>query len=274
MLVDCFAFFNEYNLLEGRLEYLHNEVDYFIVVEANQTFSGESKPYNFLLNQERYKKYNSKIIYLPYNMNLIDYSSMPFENAAWQRDFDQKDYVGKILKLLPEDTYVLFGDLDEIPNKTLFNKAIEFLDARSFEKQHNMQSVAAFGQQMFYYNFNQKHEKLWAGTVITYNSSLFNSAPGKFREYRNSFPKIEPGGWHLSYWNTPENISLKIKGFAHQEFNKSEYTEVENIAKAIKNGTDLFHRDWVPYEKVDRSTIDPEILKIFGRYEIKIGDVV
>lgn len=272
MLVDCFAFFNEYNLLEGRLEYLYNEVDYFIIVEANQTFSGESKPYNFLLNQERYKKYDSKIIYLPYNMNLVDYSSMSFEDAAWQRDFNQKDYVGKILKLLPKDTYVLFGDLDEIPNKTLFNKAIEFLDARSLEKYHNMQSAASFGQQMFYYNFNQKHVHLWAGTIITYNSKLFSSAPRAFRDARNAFAKVEPGGWHLSYWNIPENISNKIKSFAHQEFNSEKYTNVDNIKKAIIEGTDLFHRDWVPYEKVDRNTIDPEILRIFGKYEI--GDVV
>lgn len=37
MLIDCFMFFNEYDIVEGRLEYLYDTVDYFVVVEADHT---------------------------------------------------------------------------------------------------------------------------------------------------------------------------------------------------------------------------------------------
>ena len=57
MILDCFTFFNELDLLEGRLEYLYNSVDYFILVESNLTHSGKAKPMIFIQNIERFKKY-------------------------------------------------------------------------------------------------------------------------------------------------------------------------------------------------------------------------
>ena len=34
---------------------------------------------------------------------------------------------------------------------------------------------------------------------------------------------IKDGGWHFAYLQSPENISKKIKSFAHGEFNKDRY---------------------------------------------------
>jgi len=39
-IIDCFTFYNEIDLLYYRLSILYEHVDYFIIVEANQTFSG------------------------------------------------------------------------------------------------------------------------------------------------------------------------------------------------------------------------------------------
>ena len=65
MLIDCFTFFRELDLLEGRLEYLYDSVDYFVIVEADITFACKKKPLNFLNNIKRYKKYLDKIVYQP-----------------------------------------------------------------------------------------------------------------------------------------------------------------------------------------------------------------
>lgn len=270
MIVDCFAFFNEYNLLEARLEYLSPIVDKFIIVESNSTFSGIEKPYNFLDNRSRYSLYEDKIIYLTYDKSLCDTNNLSFEEAAWKRDIYQKNYVSKILSILPRDAVILFGDLDEIPlieqvsyiSKELKNRLAE-------EIKNNKINVLAFGMEMFYYNFHQKHEKLWAGTVIGTNSIIMQKNPGELRELRNSLQKIEPGGYHLSYWNTPENLSYKIKSFAHQEFNKEEFTNIQAIRSAIKKGEDLFHREWVPYVKYTPEYIDKNIYNIFAKYQVE-----
>ena len=39
MIIDVFPFFNEFDLLEGRLEYLYNKIDQFIIIESNKTFT-------------------------------------------------------------------------------------------------------------------------------------------------------------------------------------------------------------------------------------------
>jgi beta-1,4-mannosyl-glycoprotein beta-1,4-N-acetylglucosaminyltransferase len=41
MLIDCFTFFNELDMLECRLEYLYDKVDQFVLVEADITHSGK-----------------------------------------------------------------------------------------------------------------------------------------------------------------------------------------------------------------------------------------
>ena len=40
-----------------------------------------------------------------------------------------------------------------------------------------------------------------------------------------------------------EDIANKIKNFAHQEFNKENYTDREKIQEKIKNNVDLFGRN-------------------------------
>ena len=53
---------------------------------------------------------------------------------------------------------------------------------------------------------------------------------------------INEGGWHFAYLQSPENISKKIKSFAHGEFNKDEFINIENIENRIKNNEDVFDR--------------------------------
>ena len=47
MLIDAFQFFNEKELVELRIKYLNEIVDYFVVVEADTTHQGKKKDWNF-----------------------------------------------------------------------------------------------------------------------------------------------------------------------------------------------------------------------------------
>jgi beta-1,4-mannosyl-glycoprotein beta-1,4-N-acetylglucosaminyltransferase len=42
-IIDCFIFYNEIDLLNYRLNTLHEVVDYFIIVESTHTFMGKEK---------------------------------------------------------------------------------------------------------------------------------------------------------------------------------------------------------------------------------------
>ena len=45
MLIDCFPYFNEAELLELRIRMLNDHVDRFLIVEANKTHRGDPKPF-------------------------------------------------------------------------------------------------------------------------------------------------------------------------------------------------------------------------------------
>lgn len=45
MVIDCFQLLNELDMLEGRLRYLYNHVDYFVIVESTHTHVRRPKPF-------------------------------------------------------------------------------------------------------------------------------------------------------------------------------------------------------------------------------------
>jgi hypothetical protein len=61
---DCFLFFNEFDVLDIRLNELNDKVDKFILVESTKGFSNKDKPLYFLENKERYAKFLDKIVHV------------------------------------------------------------------------------------------------------------------------------------------------------------------------------------------------------------------
>ena len=55
---------------------------------------------------------------------------------------------------------------------------------------------------------------------------------------------VDKGGWHFSFVMPPEEVSKKIKSFAHSEFNKSQFTNINHISEKIDSHKDLFGRDF------------------------------
>lgn len=265
MIIDCFTFFNELDILEGRLEYLYDTVDYFVIVEANITHRGIKKPLNYLENIERYKKYSDKILYFPFSMDVTQYNldvkltQCDFNSPHWCIENAQRNHIKSVLKLFGPDVIVMVSDADEIPNKDLIKLAIDNL--------HPDQPALTMGQDMFYYNFKQKQVAPWAGTVITTNKIAMQVTPQNLRDNRWSLPGIHNAGWHLSYWGTPEDIKYKIESFAHQELNNINFTDIEKIKERISVGADLFDRsESARLIPVDENTINSLLLGIFSKY--------
>ena len=51
---------------------------------------------------------------------------------------------------------------------------------------------------------------------------------------------IENGGWHFNTLLSPEEISIKLKTFAHSEYSGSEYSDVSIIKKILMNKVTFF----------------------------------
>ena len=117
------------DLLEIRIKYLYDIVDYFIIIEADETHSGNSKPFILKENIERFKQYEDKILLFSIKMKSFNDS----EDIAWKREGYQRDYIKTALKELKlKDTdLILISDLDEIPDK----KALQNLKINYSNKQ-------------------------------------------------------------------------------------------------------------------------------------------
>jgi beta-1,4-mannosyl-glycoprotein beta-1,4-N-acetylglucosaminyltransferase len=137
----------------------------------------------------------------------------------------------------------MISDIDEIPNP---KKIIEFdlkekyacLLQKNFQSKLNLLNIT---------------NNYWPGTKIC--QKKFLKSPQWLRNIKTKkvpfwkfFKDKEPqlindAGWHFSFLKTPPLIRKKIISYSHQEFNKEEFINEENIEKKINKGEDLFNRN-------------------------------
>jgi len=278
-IYDCFTFYNELDILEMRLNILDSDVDYFVLVEATTTYSGKEKKLIYDENKFRFKKFENKIIHII----VRDMPEVTKENR-WELESFQRNAIMRGLTKCSPDDVIMISDVDEIPNPVEIRKAKNIIKNYQRTLLDNIQSIIGkfatklnikninrlirkidsmrfsnlivFRQKFFYYYLNGFMDNDWLGTRVTSYSNLviyFYSSPQKMR---NGISKniLSNGGWHFSFLLDPEGISLKIKSFAHSEYDKEQYTDPEIIKKKIQNGEDLFsNQNKVKYIKIDNS---------------------
>jgi beta-1,4-mannosyl-glycoprotein beta-1,4-N-acetylglucosaminyltransferase len=259
---DCFTFFNELDLLEFRLKLIGNYVDYFVIAESNLTHSGQEKPYYFRQEQERYKKWADKIIYLPVQQTA---SGLVFEeqhkynpgSAAWQLENQQRNALLDAAKQMNKNDLVLVSDLDEIPSPA----AIKMAKATD--------TPVAFSLLFHYYFLNCQNtgnSRWWKGTIACTAKQFTGITPQGLRDKRDQYPSISHAGWHFSFLGGVEKIKEKLLSFAHTEFSKAEYTSEEHIHEALQKGEDILKREGVNFRYLPLSYYPAALQKVMREY--------
>jgi len=236
-VIDAIIFNNELDLLEIRLNILDKYVDKFVIVEANETFTGLPKPLYFQENKERYKKWEHKIVH--HVIDNDDLEIMDFARKSpntgngehwWLREFYQKESMIKALNFNDEDI-VFISDLDEIWNPKM--------------KLDWTKDVTYRPKQTAYHYFlnNRSDQEIggWTGTRVAKLKTIKKFGPNHFRtERENPSILVENGGWHFSYMGGADEIKNKIKAFGHQEYR----TEAifNSIQQNIDNNKDFLNR--------------------------------
>ena len=235
-IIDCFLYNNEDLILELRLNLLNKYVDKFVIIEARYNHSGVIKEnYNFHI--ENFKKFKDKIIYL----RLEDF---PNGLNHWERENYHRNFILKALENIHQEDYVIISDIDEIPNLNEINQVLE--DKRKY---------TAFKQKMIYYKFNLLNatEPNWYGSKMCKFKYLKNPQWLRKQKVKNypfyrldkiKWNIVDKGGWHFSFIMSPMEVSKKIKSFAHSEFNKTKFTNIDEITEKINSHKDLFGRDF------------------------------
>jgi beta-1,4-mannosyl-glycoprotein beta-1,4-N-acetylglucosaminyltransferase len=267
-IVDCFTFYNELDLLNYRLNVLDEVVDYFVLVEANQSHSGKNKKLFFDENKSLFEKFNDKIIHIVVDLPLSNEQIVSEKADQWINERFQRNAISNgVAKLsLNDKDLIIISDLDEIPDPQTLEKLKN--DAQGI-------SIRKFEQDFYYYNLNsRRNEKWYHSKILSYKKyKELNTTCDSIR-FTNC-EKIEDGGWHLSYFGTSDFVKNKLENFAHQEYNSNIYTNVNDIKYKIENCIDLFNRegnnDMRKIEITDNKYLPPKYdtyLKKFYKEEI------
>jgi beta-1,4-mannosyl-glycoprotein beta-1,4-N-acetylglucosaminyltransferase len=272
-IIDCVTFFEELDLLEFRLKYLSEVVDYFVIVESNLTHSGKPKPYNIQDNWDRFSRWKNKLIYLQISqttegLSFDEVKSYTPTNGSWILEQQQRMSMMHASNTIAEGDIVLVGDLDEIPDIQLLK---EIKDSGI-----NYDTPVSLSQLFHYYYMNCQNtgfERCWNGTVISTGKQFKAINPQTLRDNRNHYPRFNNAGWHFSFLNGPEKIKRKIESFAHTEFNRPDIISDENIQRAIEKGEDIFNRPGVTYEFVNIDQYPEDLRMLMLDYPQFIKDI-
>lgn len=261
MIYDCFIFNNELEILQIRLEYLYQEVDYFLLVEADRTLSGIKKPLTFKDNADMFSKYADKIIY-------IQAETKP-ELKDWDYEWFQRNSIKEGLKNCQDEDIIFISDVDEIIN------------IKQILKRDKIASPALIEIPMFYYFFNIKLDEPFQFNLVSKYRDIRDLKLGNRITYRDfALRLIKPlgfnTGWHFSFlfgFDIDRYIE-KIESFSHQEYNTPFFKDPKRIYNNLLVQRDIFNRNFVKLKICTHSEYN-EIKPVFQmlnleKYHFKI----
>ena len=257
MICDCFLFFDELELLKLRLEYLDPYVDKFIIVEADQTFSGRSKKFNLETVLPTLGKFQDKIKYVKVQGNVCNYSDLKIKllndnnntssyiltliethnhyhknQLRWLLDSYHRECLHYAIQALCDDDICILSDIDEVPN-------IGKIDLQTLD------TPIVCIQHMFTYFINYHSHSNWKGSIIARANFMKAHSLNSLRlrprsDDADSFQYIDNCGYHFSSIGSVNKIVHKMNSWSHQELNT--ITNRASIAFNMKYGQDVFNR--------------------------------
>jgi hypothetical protein len=199
MIVDCFTFADELDMLEHRLTELDEAADFFVLVEASVTFQGNPKPLVYATNRERFARWRDRIVHVV--------ADLPAGPNNWLRENTQREHMMIGLDRLhaADDDIVVIADVDEI-----------------WRNLRRPDPLLVFEQTMYVYSFDWVHPDPWPGPVAVTAGLLRRLPESPFTVCRycrthDRPERITDGGEHLTWFGGIEATLRKIDSFSHTE---------------------------------------------------------
>ncbi len=253
-IFDCITFFDNNFIFDFRYNVLKNYVDYFIICESIFDHRGNPKKKKFI-KKDYYD--DKKIKYF-----LLE-EPFPNNTSIWENQAIQREFLLKSIDFAEDEDFIFFSDPDEIPRP-------EILKNFNLKKKYGIFLQTCFN---FKFNLFNKYESPWEGTRVSRKKNLksinFLRQKVKSKNLKYNFYRIDKekniqifdnAGWHFNNILSPDEISIKLKTFAHSEFATENYSSPSTIKQKIDERMDLFGRGHV-YKKIKIDDTFPEYLK-------------
>jgi beta-1,4-mannosyl-glycoprotein beta-1,4-N-acetylglucosaminyltransferase len=232
MIIDCILYAGETECAVIRWHELRHVVDRFVILESKHTFTG--KP-----------RVTEGVFLLPgVHHNVVGFNVDT--DDPWQRETLQRNALLLSLEDLggvADTDIILIGDADEIPSANAVREAAI----------HAAKGVqVAFDQTLTTYYVNNVCQNMrWRGTQAVRYDYLKRVTPQGVRDFRNGTPYVASnGGWHWSSLVLDDpvgRLTAKIQAFSHQEVNRPEVLDPDNIRRRVAAGQDIQGRTDVQF---------------------------
>ncbi|RAL07889.1 glycosyl transferase family 17 protein [Aspergillus homomorphus CBS 101889] len=252
---DLIPISTELDWLEIRMHELDSEVDYFVIVESSETFTGQGKPLHFAEHFGDFSRFADKILYRAVDLGHLRDNST-WERESWIRNALLTEVFPSLLgRAAPaRDDVLVVSDTDEIPR------------ARTLALLRNcaIPTRVTLRSRFYYYSFQWHHlGRDWHHPQATvYAGPDHTILPQDLRMGSAGARDIWNASWHCSScFASVAQLVHKIQAFSHTEYNRPEFVDPREIVRRVRNGLDLFDRDSEKYEKVTPVTDVPGYLK-------------
>ena len=230
-IYDCIIFNGENRILEIRLNELNKFVDYFVILEFCETFTGIEKKQS--IDHDLFKKFENKIRYYFISKKIS-------EMDPWKREGIQRNQLTMGIFDSKPDDIIMISDVDEIPNlKTInFNRIGDCVYA--FSLSHSMYKLNLLRQPKWIGTKLCKKKKFkspqWLRSLKVHKKyNIFRIDKIFSRTYYSKFKILENSGWHFGWLMKPNEIVKKINSYSHTEHNIPLYNDSSYIEKCINN---------------------------------------
>ena len=231
-----------------RLEYLKDVVDYFLILEATTTFTGNPKKLYLnesipILDELRTKKKLIEVIVDDLPTGTGEKQKKNKEN--WSREKYMRNVgVQQTQKIFKDKRFVLLvTDADELPRKEYVAKFPEMYDEIGQGMRLVMMSMIYNFRWMLTYSYGNAWFFPYVITdagIVQRNATL--DAMRSTTKYMASMTHIWHAGWHCSYCMDIDEIIRKIESFSHQELNNAMNKDPVKIKNYIEKGEYLFKK--------------------------------
>lgn len=252
MIYELFNFYNEFEMLELKLQEHYQHVDRFIICEANR--SSTQVPKEFRLKKEldgRYAQWRDKIIFLEFDASGLE--------SGWPTFNGQRNYQIKNHDFLPNDI-LLFSDLDEflLPDDWQWIKQ---------QDPSQLKSIVRFESELFWCYANMLHTTkqyciaMVTGATLKPPAYLRRQNPEQIIEPMPTDWIIKKGGVHLSWFGNDEQMKEKIHGSieAHdwgKALNKNKAELEQWYWKQKKSGKLFAHKPKFKPHKIKKISLE------------------
>ena len=259
MLLDCFPYFNERELLELRIRTLEDHVDGFLITDANRTHRGDEKNFTCLETIRELGLPEEKIQVL--HVELPSFEEVP---DPWIRERGQRDALGVGLDLMDDDDIFICSDCDEIANPARFSELLEVV-------KEEKEKIVRLSMSMHYGRADRQ--------LVSPTGELFDwrcgivSTVGKFKAFgtlssmrastENHYFGERDAGWHLSWMGDSDKRKTKLRSIA--EYYIWDRPEVQKLCEDFEpeeGKTDMLGREDHLLTSYPVENLMPEAVKL------------